>query len=142
GDQGGAGKIVGEPQARKMLLRLLIERLVDAALDAAGAVPRRMAVAKQGEACGNQRLGSVIRVTSTAAGVALAAPCRWSAAICARALRPIASLVSGLERSASTALANAEGSWGGTGMPPSRTTSRTPVRSSATTGQPCACASR
>ena len=77
-----------------MSARLLVQRLVDAALYAAGAVPRGMAVAQKREACGNQRLRSARRGASSAVRAARAAGSRCSAAILSRPLRPAASLPS------------------------------------------------
>ena len=77
-----------------MLARLVVQRLVDTALYAAGAVPRGMAVAQQREACGNQRCRSARSGASSAVRAARAAGSRWSAAIWSRPLRPAASLLS------------------------------------------------
>ncbi len=52
---------------------LLVQRLVDAALYAAGAVPRGVAVAQQREACGNQLRRSSRSGSSSAVSVARAA---------------------------------------------------------------------
>ena len=75
-----------------MLARLVVQRFVDTALYAAGAVPRGMAVAQQREACGNQRCRSARSGASSAVRAARAAGSRCSAAILSRPLRPAASL--------------------------------------------------
>ncbi len=77
-----------------MVARLIVQRLVDTALNAAGAVPRGMAVAQQREACGNQRCRSMRSGASSAVRAARAAGSRCSAAILSRPLRPAASRLS------------------------------------------------
>ena len=89
----------------EMLARLVIQRLVDTALYAAGAVPRGMAVAQQREACSNQRCRSARSGESSAVRAARAAGSRCSEAVWSRPLRPAASLLPTSETSASMASA-------------------------------------
>lgn len=80
GEKRGILELVRQAKLRQMLALLFVQRLVDAALDAAGTVPRGAAVAQQRKAGGNQRERPARRGPSSASRAVRAAGRRWSAA--------------------------------------------------------------